>query len=171
DGELLYPVYDPIGRRLLAGASRSTAGRIVSFDLAAERPVTPVELVRIEEGEFFPSSVSPDGRMLAGYVNTSRGSRAALVDLEARAVRLLDPDTAGLVAPTWLPDGRRLLIMTGSPVQGLGVYDLASGMTRALGSWPFVIYSDVVVVAPDGRTIYVGVQESEADVWMVERDR
>jgi len=171
DGELLYPVYDPIGTRLLAGASRSGAGKVVSFDLAAERPVTPVELARVEEGEFFPSSLSPDGRMLAGYVNTSRGSRAALVDLEARAVRLLDPDTAGLVAPTWLPDGRRLLIMTGSPVQGLGVYDLASGMTRALGSWPFVIASDVVVVAPDGRTIYVGVQESEADVWMVERER
>ncbi len=117
------------------------------------------------EGEIFNGwNWSPDGRMLAGFLNRDDG--VAVYSLESRAFRRLTEHGAD---PVWLSDSRRLLFLNGGKIFLL---DSQSGKTRELVSvMPEEIARRGFAVSPDDHRIYFSVSTTEADVWMAEFEK
>ena len=117
------------------------------------------------EGEIFSGwNWSPDGRMLAGFLNRDDG--VAVYSPDSKAFRRLTEHGAD---PVWLSDSRRLLFLNGGRIFLL---DRESGRTRELVSvMPEEIARRGFAVSPDDRRIYFSVSTTEADVWMAEFER
>lgn len=84
---------------------------------------------------------SPDGKQLAYFSRTGRGTKVYLLDLEAPNAwpRLLDPGTRAERDPVWSPDGRRMLVTRDGetwvlPVAGGEAKRLAQAEYTGLGS-------------------------------------
>jgi len=68
-----------------------------------------------------------------------------------------------------LPDSRRLAYFTFA--SELVVVDITSGTRRVTPTTlPFRVAPGALAMAPDGRTIYVGAERTETNVWKVEVD-
>jgi hypothetical protein len=71
--------------------------------------------------------------------------------------------------PAWLDDRRAVFAVDG---RYLAVVDSARQRRVIGGPFPFELHIFMMpAVSPDGRTVYAGASETEADVWMVERQR
>jgi Tol biopolymer transport system component len=71
--------------------------------------------------------------------------------------------------PAWLPDGRQFVYATAD--RTLALFDTATGQRRVVGGpFDFELSLFAPAVAPDGRTIFVGARQVEADIWLVERE-
>jgi hypothetical protein len=68
----------------------------------------------------------------------------------------------------WLADSRRIVsILQG---RGIAMLDVDSGERRVLtAALPWQSTTDKIVLSRDGRTLYVGAVENEADVWLLEK--
>jgi Tol biopolymer transport system component/serine/threonine protein kinase len=107
---------------------------------------------------------SPDGSMLAGFLNRENG--IALYNVAARTYRKLTPTGAD---PVWLSDSRRLLYLDKGKIYLL---DSATGATRELVSAnPEEIARRGFSISPDDRRVYFSISTTEADVWMLEFER
>ena len=117
------------------------------------------------EGQIFNGwSWSPDGHMLAGFLNRDNG--IALYSPGSRSFRKLNGHGAD---PVWLSDSRRLLFLDGGKIHLL---DSASGSTRELVSvMPEEVARRGFAVSPDDRQIYFSVSSTEANVWKIEFER
>ena len=109
---------------------------------------------------------SSDGRTLTGSVIRPSGRIAGVVtyDLASSTLRKVNSDSAEWVR--WLPDNRRIIYMTtaGDVVvvdTGTNVRTVVNNLARN------AVFS--FALAPDGRTLYFGIQRSESDVWIVEK--
>jgi Tol biopolymer transport system component len=107
-----------------------------------------------------------------GPVKNAAGRRIAIgvYDLKTHTAKKLSDDDSEY-AVRWLPDSRRVAAIN---VNGeIVILDADSGRRHALAlPASFRVRADSLVVAPDGRTLYVGRLRSEADLWMVQpRDR
>jgi len=169
DGELLFPLYSPKGDRLIASVLQTGVRNSLLFDLAKSSPTAPVELrgVEVAGGHVTPMVWSPDGRRVAGPIVSSGGRQigVAVYDLAARKTTKISDDDSNY-AVGWLPDSRRLITLNGDTE--IVLLDADTGRRRVLTMpKPFRIRDDALVVAPDGKAIYVGALQAEADVWMV----
>ena len=117
------------------------------------------------EGQIFNAwNWSPDGRLLAGFLNRDDG--IALYSLASRTFRKLTGHGAD---PVWLSDSRRILFLDGGKIHLL---DSASGSTRELVSvMPEQVARRGFAVSPDDRDICFSVSITEADVWKIEFER
>jgi Tol biopolymer transport system component/tRNA A-37 threonylcarbamoyl transferase component Bud32 len=107
---------------------------------------------------------SPDGSMLAGFLNRENG--IAIYNVATRTYRKLTTNGAD---PVWLSDSRRLLFLDRGKIHLL---DIATGIARELVSaTPEEIARRGFAIAPDDRHIYFSVSTTEADVWMLEFER
>jgi Tol biopolymer transport system component len=107
---------------------------------------------------------SPDGAMIAGFLNRENG--IAVYNVASRAYRKLTPAGAD---PVWLSDSRRLLYLDKGKIFLL---DSATGATRELiNATPEEIARRGFAIAPDDRRIYFSISTTEADVWMLEFER
>jgi Tol biopolymer transport system component len=122
---------------------------------------SPEKLPRLPEGRFGPSSWSPDGERLAGWVDDEAGNyQIAVFSLVSREYRVFPGpgDTA-----VWLSDNRRLLFGDGEKILLL---DAEIGRSHEILS----LEPDRIVgvdLSRDERTIYFVRERSEADIWMV----
>jgi len=159
-----WPVWSADGRYLAY-----TVFGFNTFLLDAERPwgeQTPRKLAPYPEtGQLFNGWYwSPDGSMLAGFLNRDDG--IAIYWPAARTYRRLTSHGAD---PAWLSDSRRLLFLDRGKIHLL---DSASGNERELVSvMPEEVARRGFAVSPDDRQIYFSVSTTEADVWMVEFGR
>jgi serine/threonine protein kinase len=125
---------------------------------------------RVGAGFFAPRTWSPDGRWLTGRIRTPAGGTAgnAMYDLQSGTVRLLSEDAGGADV-AWMPDNRRVVYFTtrGSLV----IQDITTLTRREINmtsaSRPELGFS--IVASPDGRTIYYGAPQTEANIWKVEQ--
>jgi Tol biopolymer transport system component/tRNA A-37 threonylcarbamoyl transferase component Bud32 len=117
------------------------------------------------EGQIFNGwNWSPDGRLLAGFLNRDDG--IAIYSLASRTFRKLTGHGAD---PVWLSDSRRILFLDGGKIHLL---DSTSGSTRELVSvMPEQVARRGFAVSPDDRHIYFSVSTTEADVWKIEFER
>jgi Tol biopolymer transport system component/tRNA A-37 threonylcarbamoyl transferase component Bud32 len=117
------------------------------------------------EGQIFNGwNWSPDGHMLAGFLNRDNG--IAIYSLGSRSFRKLTGHGAD---PVWLSDSRRLLFLDGGKIHLL---DSASGSTRELVSvMPEEVARRGFAVSPDDRQIYFSVSTTEANLWKIEFER
>ena len=169
-GDLLNPTYSPSGDRMVV-TNRRGPYRVFLFDPLKSwtgDPSTELTRVRLREGSPILLAWSPDGRRLAGPVYGDSGQiiGTAVYDLERQEGRLLANGRAAF-GIRWLPDSRRILSVDG---RGLAILDVETGQRRVITTgraWP--VTTDDLVLSPDGRTLFVGVVEAEADVWLLEK--
>ena len=119
-------------------------------------------------GTFAPITWSRDGQRLTGRINTPSGTYAgnAIYDLARGAVTQLSADGGPM---DWMPDHRRVVYFTMSGK--LMIQDVGSGKRHEIEvKLPLPPDADFnIVTSPDGRTIYYGAQQTEANIWKVER--
>ncbi len=168
--EFLFTVISPDGRRVLA-VSSAGEGWLIG---PTTGPITLesgrlTETPRVGAGTFFPTNWSRDGRWLTGCIQTPSGGYAgnALYDVASGAVKKLSDDAAGELM-AWMPDHTRVVYLTASGK--LMIQDIASLKRHEIDvKLPLPPDADFNIVASfDGRTIYYGAQQTEANIWMVE---
>jgi len=132
----------------------------------------PLKNLNVEGGAIQPSGWSPDGRYLSGAIISKTSSAAigvAVYDLAAEKTIKLTDDPGQWTAP-FLPDSKRLIYVTTN--SELVVVDIATGKRRVI---PVTLGSraatESFAVAPDGKALYFGAQQVEANVWKVTRPR
>lgn len=157
-----YAVWSPDGARMIAGSTRQDSGSAYIFDpnrpwheQTPERLPAPADSLK----PFGPHSWSPDGRRIAGMIAAlDRGVVLYILD-----TRRYDRLTSYGQWPVWLPDGRRVLFVSG----GRAFY-LVDRETRAVRK-VFGVNRDVIgppQLTPDGRTMYFTRRVTEADIWL-----
>lgn len=107
--------------------------------------------------EFSPTKWSRDGRWLGGYMGTPSGENAgnALYNLAAGTLTRLNDVGGGELA--WMPDG------------ALVIQNIVTLKSRRVDvTLPLPPDEDFTIVAsPDGRTLYYGARQAEANIWKV----
>jgi len=167
--DFLFTLLSPDGRRVLAVLSEhgwviGPAGAPLTLQSGTVTKSPPVGA-----GGFLPSTWSRDGRWLSGYIFTPSGGYAgnALYDVAAGAVKKLSDDGIG-EQMAWMPDQKRVLYFTANGklmIQDIGTLARREVEVRL----PLPPDEDFNLFAsPDGRTIYYGARQTEANIWKVE---
>jgi Tol biopolymer transport system component len=174
DDSLWYPFYQPYGRRIWAYLSRTRSA--ITFDVAdsttteggAEGTLQPV--IEIDGGTLRAHGISADGERLVGIALSPEGTRFGVGWHDLRTGNtVVSTDDPQPSMPAWLPDGRQFVYSTAD--RTLVLFDTATGRHRVLGGpFDFELSLYPPAVSPDGRTIFVGAGQVEADIWMVERE-
>ncbi len=161
---------DPAGRRVWAYSG--TGSRLsYTYPLGQKSPQPGVSMpvIKVEGGILRPHAITRDGKRLAGLALSPAGVRLGVGwhNLETGETWVArEGSDFGL--PAWLDDQRIVFVVDGK----LAVVD-TSKRRRIIGG-PFTFdptTGTMPAVAPDGRTIFVGGGSTEADVWMVERQK
>jgi len=158
-----YPFFSTDGTRVVYNRIGESCTIIDAHLPWAEQKPHRLRLPPEGLGAFWAYSWSPDGRRLAGWsVGPLKGGPGGIMvyDLEAGAFeRVADLGEN----PVWFSDSRRLLFRRG---QRLHLVDTASGATRELLSVAPNQLSGFGISADD-RTLYYGLNVTEADVWLL----
>jgi hypothetical protein len=124
----------------------------------------------VGDGTITPTHWTRDGRWLSGYVVDSAGEANgfSLYDLATGRARRLNRDSRSY-ALGWLPGYRQVVYFTNQGA--LVIQDIETlerrEVLRTLPWPPDQLGS--IVAAPDGRTIYYGARQVEANIWLVKR--
>lgn len=159
-----WPVWSPDGKVLAY-----TIFGVNTFLVEAGKPWTaqsPRKLPPMTEpAQLFNGwSWSPDGRMLAGFLN--RGDGIAIYLPASGTFRKLSEFGSD---PVWLSDSRRLLFHHRGRIHLL---DSESGRAgEVISIAPEDISRRGFAVSPDDRNIYYSVSTTEADVWLLNFER
>jgi eukaryotic-like serine/threonine-protein kinase len=158
-GAVLDALWAPDARRLLVLVDQGPALIDLSQPLAQRRP-QPLPKAIQGDRTFMPSAWSPDGRWLAGEIQSTEARLGiARYSLEsARIERLTD---SGML-PVWLPDGRILYLKAGK----VFLLDPGTRQTRAVLTPPPNTSSAYVGIAvtKDGRLLFPLRASDEGDV-------
>jgi Tol biopolymer transport system component len=159
-----WPVWSADGKRLAY-----TVFGVNTYFLETAKPwaaQTPEKLPAFPgPGQLFNGwAWSPDGSMLAGFLNRDDG--IALYSIASRTFRRLTDHGSD---PVWLSDSRRLLFHDDGRIH---LVDSQSGNAHeVLSILPEEVARRGFAVGPDDRRIYFSVSSTEADVWLVEFER
>ena len=169
EAEVNYLMISPDGKQLITAFS--TADWLIG---SAAAPLTMqsgklTKTLQIGGGVFSPTKWSRDGQALTGMVLMPSGAYAgiAVYDLASGKATQLNDDGAGDVA--WMPDGKRVVYFTTS--KKLMIQDVVTlkrhEIDVKLPLPPDLDYN--IATSPDGRTIYYGAQQVEANIWKATR--
>jgi serine/threonine-protein kinase len=170
-GEAIAPMFAPDGRRLVferypqGGSAIGTAPWPLT-----ERTITPLQGMQVDGGTLSAARWSGDGRWLTGGITTAAGDVGGngIYDVATRRTRRLSVDADGNEA-AWLPGYTRLLYFTAT---GALVSQSAMTLERRVVAARLPYPPDLVrsiVASPDGRTLYYGARQVEANIWLVRR--
>jgi Tol biopolymer transport system component len=166
DGEWAYPVWSPDAAQIAAGVVNANKTRITNLFqiLKLDEPLTarPPERIALPgEGHFVPNSWSPDGRAIAGQDRVSTPSIAVFTIADRTLRKLADFGEW----PVWLPDSRRVLVV--SKRREFHVFDTVAGTERMVFSVPRDTLGPPRL-SRDGRSAYFSRRITEADIWLVD---
>jgi Tol biopolymer transport system component len=168
--DVYYASFAPDGRRLLMFGEG--VGAVVGE--------APWPLVDARTTSLGPKTVngrsaklltwSPDGRWVAGYLDLPGETRGhVVVEVATGKARQLNDDSDGY-AIAWLPDSRHVLYFTrGGTVVMQDISTMARDSIRGTLPFPPDLLGSLVI-SPDGRTLYYGARQVEANIWMMRRD-
>jgi serine/threonine-protein kinase len=163
-GNCCVPVWSPDGSRM-AGSHGLTAGSGQVVVLDPNRPwhqQVPESLPSLDPslGLFTANAWSPDGERLAGDI----GRKDAGIVVYTFRSRTYERLTDFGQWPVWLPDGRRVLFVSGG--DGFFVVDRATKRVRKI----FSAARDVIGpprLSRDGRQMFFSRRVTEADIWLL----
>jgi Tol biopolymer transport system component len=164
---VVSPVWSPDGKRL---ACSLYGIRSILIDFRnPNQAETPLKVeVPGFSGYFQAWSWSRDGKKIAGYLINPDGSEAGI------GVYILDSNrfeklTDYGMDPAWLSDNRRLLFYND------GRIDLLDSTTKnthtVLSPAPQSVAKRGFAISSDDRTIYFSQSSTEADIWLLKRER
>ena len=162
-----FPMFAPDGQQLVMGKIPSggmigTAPWPTTEDRATALPL------RLEGGAMAPTYWTRDGRWLSGYVVDSAGEWLGfgVYDFTSGKARRLNTDSRGYDV-AWMPDFRHVVYFTTRGA--LMMQDVVTLERREIAArlpYPPDQLAGIVA-APDGRTLYYGAQQSEANIWLL----
>ncbi len=163
--------FAPDGNRLLVSLGSRGAGGIGTGPWPiTEKSLTPLGGLAVGDDSLWPSMWSRDGRWISGYMVGTSGEPAghAVYELATGRVRRLNSDSHSY-SLAWLPDHRHVVYFT---TRGeLVMQDIVSLERRVIAANlpypPDQLGS--IAASPDGRTLYYGAQQVEANIWLVKR--
>jgi serine/threonine protein kinase/Tol biopolymer transport system component len=164
-----FTMFAPDGNRLMA-AGLDTGVFVGTAPWPMTAKTATALRVEVEGGALDPSYWSRDGLWLSGYVVNSAGEAEGqgIYDVAAGRARRLNRDSRSYDM-AWLPGYRRVAYFTNRGV--LVIQDILSlerhDATGKLPYPPDLLGS--LVAAPDGRTLYYGARQLEANIWLVKR--
>jgi Tol biopolymer transport system component len=167
---IVYPLVSPAGDRVVFNmvAPGEQSVLVASLSATAGEPVA-LKSTSIGDRHLTPTSWSPDGTRVAGYLTSDNGlpNGVAVYDLAARRSTKLNDDEPQWVV--WLNDSRRVLYFTNAGRQ-LVMVDASNGKRSVVDVvLPVPSVADTFTISPDNRAIYYGGVRSQADLWLVER--
>jgi len=168
-----YTMFAPDGRQLFVN-SQSGIGLAwigtAPWPLTERTARTLADLHTPAGGTVEPTYWSRDGRWLSGYILNAAGEARghALIDPVTKQIRVLNDDPYGRDV-AWMPDYQHVVYFTAHGT--LVMQDITTLTRRAVtGTLPYPPESSGAIVAsPDGRTLYYGAQQMQANIWMVKR--
>jgi Tol biopolymer transport system component len=171
-GEALYPAIAPDGKRVLV---MRQSGDWVIGSLPGPLTDTTGTLTKapqVGSGVMYPTLWSRDGRWLTGAIVTPSGAYAGngLYEVASGKTRKLSDDAASTEV-AWMPDHNRVLYFTAAGK--LVIQDITT-LKRHEIDVKLPLPPDVdfnIVGSPDGRTMYYGAQQTEANIWKVEQPK
>jgi len=157
-----FPVWSPDGERMLTTIIPSTPVVFEPGRPWKEQAPRPLPSIGEMKAWFQPWSWSPDGRRLAGYVQTAEGGRSGIATFHFESHQFERLTTSG-ENPRWLPDGRRLLFADQGKIYLL---ECSSRKRREVLSAAPDSVDDFFSLSYDGRLVCFGLTSTEADVWL-----
>jgi serine/threonine protein kinase len=138
---------------------------IFTFDIPDGEPVA--NLTKLTDSNtlsdiIFPTSWSPDGRLLAGYTSGRAGSPASYIySFENNASEVIAGDCS---YPVWLSDSKRLLVQK---ERKLVLVDIKTKRQKGLLQLPEgIFFSDFAISADDSEIFFTEAQFA-ADIWLL----
>jgi Tol biopolymer transport system component len=152
-------IWSPDGRRILVTGDAGAAVIDLSLPFERRRP-QPLPNAERDGQNFTPISWSPDGRWLAGEVQT-RSARLGLALYSFETARYEKLQDSGML-PIWLRDGRLLYLDGGK----LFLLDPATRRGSEVLAPPANTNSifKMVAVSPDNRTLFFVRASDEGDI-------
>jgi serine/threonine-protein kinase len=165
---IAFAMFAPDGKQLAVGRI-PTGGLIGTGPWPMTEKTAKALALEIEGGAMQPTFWSRDGRWLSGYVVSPTGEPVGfgIFEIATGQARRLNSDSRQFDL-AWLPGGRVVYFTTKG---GLVMQDVVSLQRRDVsGSLPYppdILGS--IVASPDGRTLYYGARQIEANIWLVTR--
>ena len=165
---IAFAMFAPDGKQLAVGQI-PTGGLIGSGPWPMTEKTAKALPLEVEGGALQPTFWSRDGRWLSGYVVSATGEPTGfgIYELATGQTRRLNSDSRQFDL-AWLPGGRVVYFTNKG---GLVMQDVVSLQRRAItGSLPYppdILGS--IVASPDGKTLYYGARQIEANIWLVKR--
>ncbi len=137
---------------------------------ATDKAITPLHGGKMEGGDLWPSYWSRGGRWISGFVIGAKGEPTghAVYEMATGRTTRLNMDSRSYDL-AWLPDERHVVYFTNDGQ--LVLQDVVSLERRVipvkLPYPPDELGS--ITVSPDGRTLYYGARQIEANIWLVKR--
>jgi serine/threonine-protein kinase len=171
-GGVTYAMLAPDGRRLVtvSQTERAQAMIVAAPWPATKRTATALKPLDHPGLEGQPNYWTRDGRWLLGIAATLSGDTHGTVlwDPTTLRPRLLNDDSESEIM-AWLPDNQQVVYF--NERGKLVMQDIATLARRAItGTLPYPPdVSAAIVASPDGRTLYYGARQEEANIWMMRR--
>ena len=164
-----FSMFAPDAKRLVV--SLSPSGGMIGAPPwpMTEKSATALRL-DVADGRLSPTYWSRDGRWISGYIVNPAGEANGFGVYEASTgrARRLNNDSRGFDV-AWLPGSRQVVYFTDRGA--LVMQDVESLERRAItGSLPYrpdLLAS--LAISPDGKTLYYGARQVEANIWIVKR--
>jgi eukaryotic-like serine/threonine-protein kinase len=169
EGGVAYPVASPIDDRIVFSSTFTGQG-VFSAHFSGGHEPELLAGTKWRAGYFMATSWSPDGSLLCGPVvsDSGRASGVGVYDLQTHTLTTIASDET--FGARWLPDGRRVIYLTGTTHPELVVVDSVTRKRSVVAvQLPLQPTGDVFSITRDGRTIYFGGVHEEADIWIAER--
>ncbi len=167
--EVSYTMISPDGKQLLVALSPTDWLIGPMSGLLTMQSGAFTKSPETGTGVFSPNKWSRDGLWLTGVVLEPSGGYAgiAIHNLASGKTMQLNNDGAGDVA--WMPDNKRVVYFTAKGT--LMIQDVVTLRRQAIDvKLPLPPDPDLnIATSPDGRTIYYGAFQKEANVWKAER--
>ncbi len=172
-GGITYAMLAPDGRRLVTTSQRiQNKAWIVAAPWPASEQTTKAVQPLLDHAGLAgqPDYWTRDGRWLSGIAETPAGETRGVVLWDAATLRprLLNDDARSEVI-AWLPDHQHIVFF--DQRGKLVMQDITTLARREItGTLPYQPdVSEAISASPDGRTLYYGAAQDEANIWMVRR--
>jgi len=163
-----YPVWSPAGDRILYDIREQRRSRMmISPWPKGERPAEDVTVLPDADQRFVPVDWSPDGALLAGHLEHTRGAPGgiAIYRFKSRDYQRL---TESGIYPHWLSDSRHIVY---AEENGKKIF-VVDTTTRQVRTFPLDLHGNLdsfsMTAAKDGHTLYFIESDQEADLWLLD---
>ncbi len=154
---LIFALGNPDGTRALV--STFPGAKLLTFDPRVPAARQNIQELPVFAGGFASTSWSPDGTRVAGFALARPGFGIVIY---SEATQKYEEVAATGRFPVWLPDGRRLLYLSG--VADLVLLDTAAKKGTVVFSSPAERVGTGLSLSPDAREIYVGMSRQQSDI-------